>query len=69
MTQDDLDCLKEMYSFLAGIQTRIPRKGETILSTSSGEVAFYEAVFSTALRFSIHPIVRRILSFYNICPA
>ncbi|GFY91174.1 hypothetical protein Acr_07g0013700 [Actinidia rufa] len=47
MTQDDLDCLREIYSFLAGIQARIPDEGETILSTRTGEVAFYETAFPT----------------------
>ncbi|GFS32620.1 hypothetical protein Acr_00g0023540 [Actinidia rufa] len=32
MTQGDLDRLRESYSFFTGIQTRIPREGETILS-------------------------------------
>ncbi|GFY96660.1 hypothetical protein Acr_11g0009660 [Actinidia rufa] len=69
MTQDDLDHLRESYSFPTGIQTRIPKEGETILSSRLGEVAFYEAVFLAGLRFPIHPTIKRILNFYNICPA
>ncbi|GFS36611.1 hypothetical protein Acr_00g0046960 [Actinidia rufa] len=68
MTQDDLDHLKESYSFLVGVQTRIPEKGKTILSTRTGEVAFYEAAFPASLRFPIHPTIRMILNFYNTCP-
>ncbi|GFS46023.1 hypothetical protein Acr_00g0099640 [Actinidia rufa] len=68
MTQDDLDNLRKKYSFPPGIQLRIPREGETILSTQSGKLAFYEAAFPAGLRFPIHPIVRRILSRYKICP-
>ncbi|GFZ08897.1 hypothetical protein Acr_20g0007050 [Actinidia rufa] len=68
MTQDDLDRLRETCSFEIGVQTRIPRKGKTVLSASSGEVAFYEAVFSAGLRFPMHPTIRRILDFYGICP-
>ncbi|GFS36748.1 hypothetical protein Acr_00g0047860 [Actinidia rufa] len=34
-----------------------------------GNVAFYEADFPTGLRFPIHPIIRRILNHYKICPA
>ncbi|GFS31491.1 hypothetical protein Acr_00g0017680 [Actinidia rufa] len=37
MTQDDLDHLRESYSFPTGVQTRIPKEGETILSTCTGE--------------------------------
>ena len=69
MTQDDLDDLRETYSFPVGIQARIPEEGETILSTRPGEVAFYEAVFPAGLRLPIHPIIKRILNFYNICLA
>ena len=65
MTQDDLDKLKEKYSFPPRVQTRIPGKGETILSTRPSEVDFYEATFPTGLRFPIHPIIRRILNHYK----
>ncbi|GFZ06730.1 hypothetical protein Acr_18g0009000 [Actinidia rufa] len=68
MTQGDLDKLKEKYSFPPGIQIRIPGESETILSTRPSEVAFYEAAFPTGLRFPIHPIIRRILNHYKICP-
>ncbi|GFS41640.1 hypothetical protein Acr_00g0075480 [Actinidia rufa] len=40
-----------------------------VLSTSLGEVAFYEAIFSAGLRFAVHPTIKRILNFYGICPA
>ncbi|GFS38856.1 hypothetical protein Acr_00g0059850 [Actinidia rufa] len=44
MTQDDLDRLRETYSFPTGIQANIPNEGETILSTRSGveeEILFH----------------------------
>ena len=69
MTQGDLDCLSELYSFLPGIQARLPKEGETILSTRMDEVAFYEVAFHVGLWLPIHPTIRRILNFYNICPA
>ncbi|GFS33578.1 hypothetical protein Acr_00g0029410 [Actinidia rufa] len=50
VSQDDLDRLRESYSFPAGVQTRIPEEGETILSTRTSEVTFYEAAFPTGLR-------------------
>ncbi|GFS42334.1 hypothetical protein Acr_00g0079240 [Actinidia rufa] len=53
MTQGDLDRLRETCSFPMGVHTRIPRKGETVLSASSGEVAFYEAVFPASLRVGV----------------
>ncbi|GFS33713.1 hypothetical protein Acr_00g0030190 [Actinidia rufa] len=49
MTQGDLDKLREKYSFLSGVQLRIPGEGEMILSTRLSEVAFYEAVFPAGL--------------------
>ncbi|PSS36174.1 Collagen alpha-1(VII) chain like [Actinidia chinensis var. chinensis] len=69
MTQGDLDCLRETCSFPIGVQTRIPGKGEMVLSASSDEVAFYEAAFPAGLRFPVHPTIRQILDFYSICPA
>ncbi|GFS34997.1 hypothetical protein Acr_00g0037220 [Actinidia rufa] len=49
-------------------EDRIPKEGKTIMSTRSGEVAFYKATFHADLRFPIHPTIRSILHFYNICP-
>ncbi|PSS36100.1 hypothetical protein CEY00_Acc00641 [Actinidia chinensis var. chinensis] len=69
MTQGDLDRLCETCSFPMGVQMRIPGKGKTVLSASSGEVAFYETVFPADLRFPMHSTIKRILNFYNICPA
>ena len=69
MTPEELDLLRETYSFPQGVQIRLPEENETILSTRPGEVAFYEAAFSAGLRFPIHPTVRLILMFYNICLA
>ena len=66
MTQNDLDHLRETYSFPSGIKARILEEGKIILSTRSGEVAFYEAAFPTELRLQIHPTIRIILKFYNI---
>ncbi|PSS08079.1 Arresten like [Actinidia chinensis var. chinensis] len=68
MTLGELDLLRESYSFPPYVQLRIP-EGETITSTHPGEVAFYEATFPTGLRFLIHPTIRLILQFCNICPA
>ncbi|PSS08094.1 UBX domain-containing protein [Actinidia chinensis var. chinensis] len=68
MTQGDLDRLIESYSFLLGIQAKIPEEGETILFNHLGELAFYKAAFHAGLRLPIHPTIKRILNFYNICP-
>ena len=61
--------LRELYSFPPGIQVKLPKEGETILSTRLDEVAFYEAAFHASLQLPIHPTIRKILNFYNICPA
>ena len=53
MTPEELDLLRETYSFPQGVQLRLPEENETILSTRPGEVAFYEAAFPAGLRFSI----------------
>ncbi|GFZ19668.1 hypothetical protein Acr_28g0003730 [Actinidia rufa] len=69
MTQDEMDHLRESHSFPPSIQIRLPKKDETIASTRPGEVAFYETAFHAGLCLPLHPIIRRILYFYNICPA
>ena len=68
MTLDDLDRLRESYSILPCVQIRIHEAGETISSARLGEVAFYEVAFHVDLQFSIHPKIKMILQFYNICP-
>ncbi|GFS31522.1 hypothetical protein Acr_00g0017830 [Actinidia rufa] len=50
------DKLSEKYSFPSGIQLRILGEGEMILSTRSGEVAFYEASFHASLRKSCNTL-------------
>ncbi|GFY97531.1 hypothetical protein Acr_12g0000720 [Actinidia rufa] len=69
MTLEELNALRDTYSFLPRVRIRLPNEGETITSTHPGEVAFYEAAFPAGLRFSLHPTIRLILQFYNICPA
>ncbi|GFZ16787.1 hypothetical protein Acr_26g0000570 [Actinidia rufa] len=68
MTQGELDHLRESCSIVSGIQIRLPEADETIASTRLGEVAFYEAAFQASLHLPIHPTIRRILAYYNICP-
>ncbi|GFZ14616.1 hypothetical protein Acr_24g0008060 [Actinidia rufa] len=68
MTLEQLDALPEAYSFPPRVWVRLPEEGETITSARPGEVAFYEAAFPVGLRFSLHPTIRLILQFYNICP-
>ncbi|GFZ14653.1 hypothetical protein Acr_24g0008430 [Actinidia rufa] len=69
MTLEELNALRDTYSFPSGVQVRLPDEGEIITSTRPGELAFYEAAFPASLRFPIHPTIRLILQFYNICPA
>ncbi|XP_057489435.1 uncharacterized protein LOC130775314 [Actinidia eriantha] len=69
MTLEELNALRDTYSFPPGVRVRLPDEGETIISARSGEVAFYEAAFPADLCFPIHPTIRLILQFYNICPA
>ena len=68
MTAEELDLLRETYSFHQSIQVRLPEENKIILSTRPGEVAFYETSFQAGIRFRIHPTIRLILRFYNICP-
>ncbi|GFY98635.1 hypothetical protein Acr_13g0000360 [Actinidia rufa] len=59
MTLEELDALRDTYSFPSGVQVRLPDEGEIITSTRPDEVAFYEAAFPAGLRFPIHPTIRR----------
>ena len=67
--EDELTFLRDSYSFPLSVQIRLPEEDETIASTRSGEVAFYEAAFHSGLRLPMDPVIRRILYFYNICLA
>ncbi|GFY94936.1 hypothetical protein Acr_10g0003210 [Actinidia rufa] len=49
------------------IQIRLLKGSETISSARPSEVAFYEAAFHAGLRPPIHPTIKMILQFYNIC--
>ncbi|GFZ19762.1 hypothetical protein Acr_28g0004670 [Actinidia rufa] len=69
MTLEELNALRDTYSFPSGVQVRLPDEGEIITSTRPSEVAFYEAASPAGLRFPLHPTIRLILQFYNICPA
>ena len=69
MSQGELDCLRKLFSFPSSIQIRLLEADETIASTRPSEVAFYEATFHVGICFPLHPIIRKILYFYNICPA
>ncbi|GFY89241.1 hypothetical protein Acr_06g0011810 [Actinidia rufa] len=69
MTIEELNALRETYSFPPEVRARLPDEGETITSIHPGEVAFYEAAFPAGLRFPLHNTIRLILQFYNICPA
>ena len=69
MTQGEIDCLKKSCYFPARLQIRLPEADKIITFTCLSEVAFYEATFQVSLRLPIHPTIRRILHYYNICPA
>ena len=45
MTLEELDLLRETYSFSQSVQIRLSEENETITSARPGEVAFYEAYF------------------------
>ncbi|PSS11641.1 DNA polymerase [Actinidia chinensis var. chinensis] len=68
MTLEDVNRLTESYSFPLCVQIRLPEAGKKINSARLSEVAFYEAAFHAGLHFPIHPTIRMILQFYNICP-
>ncbi|GFZ00595.1 hypothetical protein Acr_14g0002300 [Actinidia rufa] len=62
MTLEELNALRDTYSFPSGVQVRLPDEGEIITSTRPGEMAFYEAAFPAGLRFPIHPTIRYSIS-------
>ena len=69
MSQGKLDHLWKSCSFPIGIQTRLLETDKTIASTRPSKVAVYEAAFQADLHLPIHSILRRILAYYNVCPA
>ena len=69
MTQDDLDRLRESCSFPVGIHTKLPEDDETFVSIRPSKVASYKTSLHAGLCLPLHPIIKRILHFYNISPA
>ncbi|GFS43646.1 hypothetical protein Acr_00g0086170 [Actinidia rufa] len=69
---DTWKCIDEsvppQVQMVALTSIRLHETNETIASTRPSEVAFCEAVFQAGLRLPIHPTIRRILHYYNICP-
>ncbi|GFY89054.1 hypothetical protein Acr_06g0009940 [Actinidia rufa] len=59
MTLEELNALRDTYSFPSKVQVRLPDEGEIITSTRLGEVVFYKAAFPAGLRFPLHPTIRR----------
>ncbi|GFZ15597.1 hypothetical protein Acr_25g0000060 [Actinidia rufa] len=57
MILEELNALRDTYSFPSGVQVRLPNEGETIISTRPGEIAFYEDAFPAGLRFPLHPTI------------
>ena len=45
ITPEELDLLRETYSFPLSVQIKLFEENEIILSARPGEVAFYEASF------------------------
>ncbi|GFY86457.1 hypothetical protein Acr_05g0000960 [Actinidia rufa] len=68
MTQEELDRFRESYSLPPSVQIRLPEDDKTIASTRPSKVAFYEVAFHAGLRLPIHPTIRKIIYYYNICP-
>ncbi|GFS30908.1 hypothetical protein Acr_00g0014680 [Actinidia rufa] len=62
MTLEEIDALRETYSFPSRVRVRLPEEGETITSARPSEVAFYEAAFPAGLRFPMHPTIRNLFS-------
>ncbi|GFZ16759.1 hypothetical protein Acr_26g0000290 [Actinidia rufa] len=57
MTQGNLDLLRESCSVPFGIQAKLPKDDETIVSICPGEVTFYKAASHVGLCLPIHPLL------------
>ena len=64
MSQGKLDRLRELFSFPSNIQIKHPKADETITFTRPRRGGLSQG----GLHFFLHPSIRKILYFYNICP-
>ncbi|GFY97662.1 hypothetical protein Acr_12g0002030 [Actinidia rufa] len=65
MTLEELDLLRESYSFLPSVQIIIPDENETITSSLPSEVTFYEAAFPTGTYSALIVIPNRTTTSYT----
>ena len=58
--------IRNRFQFLDSIKIRILSDEERAYHSYVDEVCFYEADFTSGLRFTVHPFVRELLSYLNL---
>ena len=68
-TASDIDLLRSLYDFPAGLDIRAPTPDEPCTMPGPGEIAFFEGAFECGLRLPLHPDIVRFLSHHGLCPS
>ena len=68
-TRMDEQRIRDRFQFLDFVKLRIPSDEERACHSYANEVCFYEADFTSGLRFPIHPFVMELLSYLHLAPA
>ena len=69
LTGKDEKWIRDMIQFPNSVKIRIPCDKERACHSYADEVCFYEADFTSGLRFLIHPYVSELFSYLHLVPA
>ena len=58
--------IKDRFQFLDFVKISILSDKETTCNSHADEVCFYEADFTSGLRFPVHPLVRELFSYLHL---
>lgn len=68
ITNEDLGRIRRKYGVPPEIVLTLPRPEHRVSQRLEDGVFFYEDSLKAGLRFPLHPLVKEIMRFYNICP-
>ena len=68
LTGKDEQRIRDRFQFLDSIWIRIPSDKERACHSYANKVCFYEANFTSNLRFPVHHFIRELFSYLHLAP-
>ena len=69
LTRKDKKRIRDRFQFPDSVKIRIPNDEQRACHSYADEVCFYEADFTSGLRFLVHPFIRELFSYLHLAPA